>query len=60
MSNGKAADDDARGEGQAFVVKIFVLKKLYIKILHNKQVKAYILGGRLLWAAQKAGFLFLL
>lgn len=33
-------------------------KKAYIKMLNNKEVKARILGGKPLWAAQKAAFFF--
>lgn len=52
-SNGNAADDYAREQGLAFIVEIFVWKKLYIKISNNKNMKAQVLKGKLLLAAQK-------
>lgn len=45
-SNGKAADDYAHGEGQAFIVKNLCVKNIYIKTLNNIQVKARIFGGK--------------
>lgn len=55
-SNGKAADDYACREGQAFIVTNLCVKKYLHKMLNNIQVKACIFGGKLLWATQKAGF----
>lgn len=48
------------GKDKFFIVETFVWKKGYIKISNNKQVKAHVLKGKLLFAAQKEKMVFFL
>lgn len=57
--NANAVDDYARGQGQVFTMETFVWEKLYTKISNNKQMKAHVLNGKFLLAAQKKKFFFL-